>query len=135
MNCPNCFKPLDTSLTSCDRCGWQISPGMCVPRAEHERIVAEKDAEIARLNAEAEKRDEQIAEMIEASGQTCACGYDYPQDVCLGHLPHFRKSVAAAERRAYERAAEVAEKFDGFQIGAAHWPAHIAAAIRALKGG
>lgn len=41
MNCPNCFKPLDTSLTSCDRCGWQISPGMCVPRAEHERIVAE----------------------------------------------------------------------------------------------
>jgi len=41
MNCPNCFKPLGTSLTSCDRCGWQISPGMCVPRAEHDRLMAE----------------------------------------------------------------------------------------------
>lgn len=45
MNCPDCFKPLDTSLTSCDRCGWQISPGMCIPRAEHERVVAELEAQ------------------------------------------------------------------------------------------
>lgn len=22
MDCPNCFMPLGTSLTSCDRCGW-----------------------------------------------------------------------------------------------------------------
>jgi len=49
MYCPGCHKKLDTSLTSCDRCGWQIALGQCIPRAEHDRIVAEKDAEIARL--------------------------------------------------------------------------------------
>ena len=49
MYCPGCHKALDTSLTSCDRCGWQIALGQCIPRAEHDRIVAEKDAEIARL--------------------------------------------------------------------------------------
>ena len=51
MYCPGCHKALDTSLTSCDRCGWQIALGQCIPRAEHDRIVAEKDAEIARLRA------------------------------------------------------------------------------------
>ena len=51
MYCPGCHKKLDTSLTSCDRCGWQIALGQCIPRAEHDRIVAEKDAEIARLRA------------------------------------------------------------------------------------
>lgn len=49
MYCPGYHKKLDTSLTSCDRCGWQIALGQCIPRAEHDRIVAEKDAEIARL--------------------------------------------------------------------------------------
>ena len=49
MYCPGCHKKLDTSLTSCDRCGWQIALGQCIPRAEHDRIVAEKDAEIVRL--------------------------------------------------------------------------------------
>lgn len=53
MNCPNCFKPLDTSLTSCDRCGWRMldpmprqdltmpSPIDFIARAEHERLMAE----------------------------------------------------------------------------------------------
>lgn len=49
MYCPGCHKKLDTSLTSCDRCGWQLGLGQSIPRAEHDRIVAEKDAEIARL--------------------------------------------------------------------------------------
>lgn len=48
-------------------------------------------ARVAELEAEAERRDEQIQDMIEASGQKCACGYDKASDVCLGHLSHFRK--------------------------------------------
>ena len=50
MYCPGCHKKLDTSLTSCDRCGWQIALGQSIPRAEHDRLMAEKDAEIERLH-------------------------------------------------------------------------------------
>ena len=60
MYCPGCHKKLDTSLTSCDRCGWQIALGQCIPRAEHDRIVAEKDAEIARLVSERQLVDRRI---------------------------------------------------------------------------
>jgi len=49
MYCPGCHKKLDTSLTSCNRCGWQIVLGQCIPRAEHDRIVADRDAEIERM--------------------------------------------------------------------------------------
>lgn len=50
MYCPGCHKKLDTSLTSCNRCGsLQLGLGQSIPRAEHDRIVAEKDAEIVRL--------------------------------------------------------------------------------------
>ena len=64
---------------------------------------------VAELETEAERRDEQIRDMIEASGQTCACGYDKASDICLGHLSHFRKSVATARRDAFEEAAKVAD--------------------------
>lgn len=67
-------------------------------------------ARVAELEIEAERRDEQILDMIEASGQTCACGYDKASDICLGHLSHFRKSVATARRDAFEEAAKVADK-------------------------
>ena len=101
--------------------------------------------EIARLESEAEKRNEQIADMLEASGQLCACGYDYPSDVCLGHLSHFRKSVAAARNAALEDAARAAEPiiqkwvdfeppYDGSLDDAIDLIQGLPAAIRAMKG-
>lgn len=49
-----------------------------------------------RLEAENAALKEQVAEMLAA--QECGCGYDKPTDVCLGHLPLHRKTVARAER-------------------------------------
>lgn len=58
--CPACYMHLGTSLTSC-ACGWKMLDPMprqdlelpppvgFVLRAEHERLMAERDAEIARL--------------------------------------------------------------------------------------
>ena len=43
-----------------------------------------------------------------------------------------KADVADARKAAFEKAAKVADEFDGFGVGAAHWPNHIAAAIRAL---
>lgn len=40
--------------------------------------------------------------------------------------------LTEARKDAFEKAAKVAENWDGFAIGAAYWPGHIAAAIRAL---
>lgn len=151
--CPACYMHLGTSLTSC-ACGWKMLDPMprqdlelpppvgFVPRAKHDRLIAEKDAElkarIAELEAEAEQRNEQIYDMIDASGQKCACGYDKPSDVCLWHLSHFRRLLDAA----YERAAEVAEcegVYPELNVwnGGPDWYKHgrrIAAAIRAMKG-
>lgn len=83
--------------------------GYLMTVAEHDRLMAERDARVAELEAEAERRDEQIQGMIEASGQTCACGYDRASDVCLGHYPHFKKSMAEARNKALEDAAQVAD--------------------------
>ena len=74
-------------------------------------------ARVAELETEAERRDEQIRDMIEASGQTCACGYDKASDICLGHLSHFRKSVATARRDAFEEAAKYHDNFLMTQTG------------------
>ena len=61
--CPMCQTALGTSLTSCP-CGWRMldpkprqnvtlpPPIGFVPQVEHDRLMAEKDAEIARITAE-----------------------------------------------------------------------------------
>ena len=54
-------------------------------------VVQEKDAEIERLH-------EQVQDMIDASGQQCGCGYDKPDDVCLGHWPAYKKQQDEIER-------------------------------------
>jgi diketogulonate reductase-like aldo/keto reductase len=43
------------------------------------------------LVAEIERLHEQVQDMINASGQECGCGYDKPNDVCLGHWPAYKK--------------------------------------------
>jgi hypothetical protein len=43
------------------------------------------------LEAEVERLHEQVQDMIDASGQDCGCGYDKPNDVCLGHWPAYKK--------------------------------------------
>lgn len=63
---------------------------------EGKRLWAEAEARAARLEAENAALREQVAEMLAA--QECGCGYDKPTDVCLGHLPLHRKTVARAER-------------------------------------
>lgn len=93
MYCPGCHKKLDTSLTSCDRCGWQIALGQCIPRAEHDRIVAEKGAEVARLHAAArdvvrayqEENFMRHADMHPASCGCLRCEIDRLGNAC-GHF-------------------------------------------------
>jgi hypothetical protein len=68
-------------------------------------MQAERDAAIAR----AEALQEHVTELL--SGQACACGYDSPYDVCLGHLPLYRKTVARAEA-AEARVAELEALLD-----------------------
>jgi hypothetical protein len=62
--------------------------------------------------------------LIDASGQECGCGYDRPSDVCLGHLPAYRKMQA--------RLAEVEAELR-FHVDDAvkAWSAHEAAETRA----
>lgn len=84
------------------------SPGIMMEAAD---AIEALQARVAELETEAERRDEQIRDMIEAIGQTCACGYDKASDICLGHLSHFRKSVATARRDAFEEAAKVADVY------------------------
>jgi len=129
MYCPGCHKKLDTSLTSCDRCGWQIALGQCIPRAEHDRIVAEKDAEVARLKAE---RDEALRRRDEWRAK--AEGYDavrlaLREKVGTPWPPHMSRllwaGIAADEKkRADDAASEVARLRAALD----------AAAIRAMKG-
>lgn len=47
--------------------------------------------EVTVLEAEIERLHEQVQDMIDASGQECGCGYDKPDDVCLGHWPAYKK--------------------------------------------
>jgi hypothetical protein len=69
------------------------------------KMQAERGAAIAR----AEALQEHVTELL--SGQACACGYDSPYDVCLGHLPLYRKTVARAEA-AEARVAELEALLD-----------------------
>lgn len=74
--CPACYMHLGTSLTSC-ACGWKMFDPMprqdlelpppvgFVPRAKHDRLIAEKDAELA---AARDKALEDAARMVD-----CAC--------------------------------------------------------------
>ena len=61
--------------------------------------IRTSDARIAEL-------EQHVADLIQASGQECACGYDNPTDVCLGHKPHLDKRIATARNEALEEAAE-----------------------------
>ena len=75
-HCPVCHSRLGTSLTSCV-CGWKMLDPMprqdlelpppvgFVLRAEHDRLIAEKDAELA---AARDKALEDAARMVD-----CAC--------------------------------------------------------------
>ena len=70
-HCPVCHSRLGTSLTSCV-CGWKMLDHMqrqnlelpppvgFVLRAEHDRLIAEKDTEIARLVSERQRVDRRI---------------------------------------------------------------------------
>ena len=52
------------------------------------------------IRAERDRLSEQVKDMIDASGQECACGYDRPGDVCLGHWPKFKALAVNRDRLA-----------------------------------
>ena len=104
--------------------------------------LAAKDAEIARLTGERQtlvaalkdggdvqrlalaraeraeaalaEREQQVADLLDPT-VTCACGYDGPNDVCMKHMPVFKRLTAALEAEKakgaaqLERAAQVAD--------------------------
>ena len=139
-HCPVCHSRLGTSLTSCV-CGWKMLDPMprqdlelpppvgFVLRAEHDRLIAEKDAEIARLKAE---RDE--AQRRRDEWRAKAEGYDavrlaLREKVGAPWPPHMSRllwaGIAADEKkRADDAASEVARLRAALD----------AAAIRAMKG-
>ena len=139
-HCPVCHRRLGTSLTSCV-CGWKMLDPMprqdlelpppvgFVLRAEHDRLIAEKDAEIARLKAE---RDE--AQRRRDEWRAKAEGYDavrlaLREKVGAPWPPHMSRllwaGIAADEKkRADDAASEVARLRAALD----------AAAIRAMKG-
>lgn len=97
MYCPGCHKALDTSLTSCDRCGWQIALGQCIPRAEHDRIVAEKGAEVARLREALRPFSEALSVYRNFSEhQLILLSEDNPKGRRLAHLLPEQFAVARA---------------------------------------
>lgn len=70
----------------CQRCGEHEHYGCSCTSLELANFWAE------RASAQQKRIDEleqHIADMIDDSGQECACGYDNPTDVCLGHKPMF----------------------------------------------
>jgi hypothetical protein len=91
-------------------CGHGVEPhpsGLLYHREEVDLVIEKQQAEILRLVAEvgqlqkaltdivevkarADALQEQIQEMIDYSEQTCGCGYDNPDDVCLGHWPAYK---------------------------------------------
>ena len=52
----------------------------------------------AALHAEIARLGQHVADLIDASGQECACGYDKPDDVCLGHQPLLKRKDAEIAR-------------------------------------
>lgn len=97
----------------------------------------------ADLKAENERLREHIQELIDASGQQCACGYDKPDDVCLGHTPLFNrlKARATAAEAENKRLREAATSVIDFHDGPAEhkrpdvFSKRIAALRTALRGG
>ena len=61
------------------------------------QIISWEDANAEKLT-EIERLHEQVQDMIDASGQQCGCGYDKPDDVCLGHWPKYKKQQDEIER-------------------------------------
>jgi hypothetical protein len=60
--------------------------------------LALAESQIESLQAKIEKLDQHNADMIDASGQECACGYDNPDDVCMGHYGNFKRLQAEIEQ-------------------------------------
>ena len=60
------------------------------------RYYDEEKDRAERLEKENAALKEHVAALL--AEQDCGCGYDKPTDVCLGHLPLHRKTVARAER-------------------------------------
>jgi len=54
--------------------------------------------DLRKAATEIERLTEHNQELIDASGQECGCGYDDPNDVCLGHLPKFKRLEAENTR-------------------------------------
>ena len=54
--------------------------------------------QLNQLRTELEQTQQHVADLIDASGQECGCGYDKPDDICLGHQPKFNKLKAEIEK-------------------------------------
>lgn len=61
----------------------------------HAAALDREAARVAKVTAQRDELHDQVRDML--AEQECACGYDHPADVCLGHLPLHRKIVARAE--------------------------------------
>jgi hypothetical protein len=73
-------------------------------------LVPDLITELRKVTAERDAKHEQVQDML--ADQECACGYDNPTDVCLGHLSYHRKTVARAEAAKAEVATLRAELDD-----------------------
>ena len=71
----------------------------CFQQAAHFKDAADLItallARIAAREAQIKGLEQHVADLL--ADQECGCGYDKPTDVCLGHLPLHRKTVARAE--------------------------------------
>lgn len=98
-----------------------IEEAKAAAQADYERrILSALTTPPADIREENERLLEHIQELLDASGQECACGYDKPDDVCLGHTPLFNRLKARAT------AAEAREKTLRDKIAKAcewYWPA------------
>lgn len=82
--------------------------------ATAEQAAAEATARAEKAEGERDDIHEQVRDML--ADQACACGYDKPTDVCIGHLSFHRKTVAraeAAEAHAAALAAQVERMREG----------------------
>lgn len=62
----------------------------------HDILALHKELE--RLRTENAELLEHCQSLIDASGQECGCGYDTPEDICLGHTPMINKLKAERDR-------------------------------------